>query len=324
MLSLCVMLSGSGCALQLLGAPQGDLTLTASFADVVDLVQGNTVQTSNVVIGSVIHVEVENYRAKVTMSIADGHQIPVGTAAVVRRTSLLGEHFVDLVFPEGVDPATVQYLADDAEITDTDSDPEVEALAARAAEMVAALAADDVAAVVQAGAEALGGRGPQLNHLISQLAQYTTGLESQLGAIGSAIDNAAQLTAALAPLSDQFTALLDSAVSSTETLSATRDQFFTAIDQFNALTTTSGEVILSHIDAFSRLAQELDAFLGPLAQQKDVLASIFDNLASFVPKIPRAISEGQLLAAAWIDTNFQLMGLPEYLQQLLERLLGGG
>jgi phospholipid/cholesterol/gamma-HCH transport system substrate-binding protein len=121
-----VGLLASGCSLNLLGAPTGHLTLTARFDDVSDLGAGHTVQVANVRVGSVTRVVLDGYRAKVTMSITDGHPIPVGTTATVRRTSLLGEPFIELAFPAGVDARTARHLADGAELTATGTDPSVE------------------------------------------------------------------------------------------------------------------------------------------------------------------------------------------------------
>src|SRR3546814_4071444 len=72
-----------------------DLTLYASFDDVQDLTPGHNVQASNVVVGSVREISLDGYQAKVRMSIVDDFEVPDGTAAVVQRTSLLGEYYVE-------------------------------------------------------------------------------------------------------------------------------------------------------------------------------------------------------------------------------------
>ena len=78
-----VIVMTTGCSLQLLGAPRGHLTITATFDNVSGLTQGNTVQTSNVIIGSVTRVALVGYRAKVTMSITDGHRESTVSSSVV-------------------------------------------------------------------------------------------------------------------------------------------------------------------------------------------------------------------------------------------------
>jgi phospholipid/cholesterol/gamma-HCH transport system substrate-binding protein len=304
----------TGCSLQLLGAPQGHLRLTATFDNAAGLTQGNTVQTSNVIIGSVLHVALDGYRAKVTMSITDGHRIPLGAAATIRRTTFLGEHFVDLVFPSDFNPATDRYLAKGAQITNTRTDPEVDQIAGRAGQLIGALAANDIGSIVQVGAQALGGRGPELHRLIAQLSQFSDLLGARSGDLGTAIDSLGRIGSSLAPLSARFGALLDSAAATTQVLTADRDRFFTSMGAFDKLASSAATIILSHADTLSELLSQANSFLGPLSQHQAVLANLADHVAAFVPKIPKAISKGQLLVAAWGDATL----LPPSLQKLLQ------
>jgi phospholipid/cholesterol/gamma-HCH transport system substrate-binding protein len=311
---LLVLTVTTGCSLQLLGAPRGHLTISATFDNVSGLTQGNTVQTSNVIIGSVTRVALVGYRAKVTMSITDGHRVPAGTTAAIRRTSFLGEHFVDLVYPAGFNPATVSYLAKGAEITNTHTDPEVDQIAGRAGQLIGALAANDIGTIVQTGAQALGGRGAELHQLIAQLSQFSDLLGARSKDLASAIDSLGQIGSSLAPLSNRFGALLDSAASTTKVLTADRDRFFAGLGAFDQLATSAATTILSHADTLSQLLTQANSFLGPLAEHQAVLANLADHLAAFVPKIPQAISKGQLLVAAWANLNL----LPPYLQKLIQ------
>ena len=74
----------AACSIQTATAPTGSLTLYATFEDAQDLTPGHNVQISNVVAGSVRDVSLDGYRARVRLSISDGHRIPEGTVAVIR------------------------------------------------------------------------------------------------------------------------------------------------------------------------------------------------------------------------------------------------
>src|SRR3546814_7700257 len=89
------------------------------------------------------------------MSIVDDFDVPDGTAAVVQRTSLLGEYYVDLVLPDEFDPQAGPFLASGDVIDDATTQPDVEQLAEQAAAVVGALTADDIGATVDAAAEGL-------------------------------------------------------------------------------------------------------------------------------------------------------------------------
>src|SRR3546814_2524031 len=82
------------------------------------------------------------------MSIVDDFDVPDGTAAVVQRTSLLGEYYVDLVLPDEFDPQAGPFLASGDVIDDATTQPDVEQLAEQAAAVVGALTADDIGATV--------------------------------------------------------------------------------------------------------------------------------------------------------------------------------
>src|SRR3546814_13743367 len=129
------------------------------------------------------------------MSIVDDFDVPDGTAAVVQRTSLLGEYYVDLVLPDEFDPQAGPFLARGDVIDDATTQPDVEQLAEPAAAVVGAPTADDTGRTVYAAAEGLGGRGEVLNelgrdtrlvagHLAErQAAERTRGGEGRRGAI---------------------------------------------------------------------------------------------------------------------------------------------
>jgi phospholipid/cholesterol/gamma-HCH transport system substrate-binding protein len=302
-------LLASGCSLNLLGAPTGHLTLTARFDDVSDLGPGHTVQVANVVVGSVTGVRLDGYRAKVTISITDGHPIPVGTTATVRRTSLLGEPFVELAFPDGTAAARATHLRDGAEITATGTDPSVEELAGRAGQLIAAVNPDDLATTLLAGSQALAGNGPELHQLIAQLSTLITGIDAQHDDLAGTIDNLATLGTKLAPLDQHIGSLIDSTAATTSALGADADKLVTAVGTFGDLASTVHQTILQpHADELAALLREASTVVGSLAQNQDVLARMADSFALFIPRITKAVSKGQLLVLTWIDTDLNVGG----------------
>ena len=138
-LLLAFVLVLAGCDLQTATAPAGDLTLYATFDDAQDLTAGHYVQMSDVVVGSVGDLQLVDHRARVRLDVDEEREVPLGTRAVIRRTSLLGEHYVDLVLPAGFVPGERETYADEDEIAETASQLELEELAARAGEIIGAV-----------------------------------------------------------------------------------------------------------------------------------------------------------------------------------------
>src|SRR5258708_25715306 len=113
------LIGAGGCSYQTAGSPQGGRIVSADFTDVQNLVVGHAVQIAGVRIGTVTGVRVvgsgSDYRARVTMSLRKGIEVPVGTTAQLSITSLLGENYVNLQPPAGLD--SPPYLGDPPPIT---------------------------------------------------------------------------------------------------------------------------------------------------------------------------------------------------------------
>ena len=116
-LAAVVALSAS-CSLQTTGALKGHMSLIAEFPDAQHLVAGHSVRIGDVQVGSVTKVALDGYKARVTMSIIDGHRIPVGTRPELGLSSLLGENFVQLDLPPHFDPVHGPFLKSGTVLTE--------------------------------------------------------------------------------------------------------------------------------------------------------------------------------------------------------------
>lgn len=332
---LAVLGLAGACSIETAGAPGGKVTLYATFDDVQDLTPGHNVQASNVVVGSVRGIELDGYQARVEMSIVDDFQVPQDVSAVVRRTSLLGEYYVDLVLPETFDPDAGPFLADGDLIADASTQPDVEQLAEQAASVVGALTADDLGATVGAAAEGLGGRGDVLNQLIKDAGLVSGALADQQSAIAATVDNLAALGADLAPRADKLAAAIDQLATASGTIADNRDKLVATVDALVELATaTNDSIIEPHAERLAQLLEQLQPILGTLVDEGDVLVQLIVDLDRFVEAFPSAVHNGSVLLLAWAyvpgalaDLSGSLDGtalgfLTDALEQL--GLLGGG
>jgi len=294
----------AACSLQTATAPTGKLTLYASFEDAQDLTAGHNVQISNVVAGSVRDVSLDGYQARVRMSIVDGHDIPKGTTAVVRRTSLLGEYYVDLVFPDGFEPEDSEYLASGDEITRTETQPDIEQLAEQASVVVGAVTADDLAVSVEAAAEGLGGRGATLNRAIRDAATVVSALADQQADLAAAVDGLGRLGEALGPSSGKLGEVIDALVAATEDVAGSRAGIVQAVDALVDLATVTNDVVLEpHTERLRTMLGQLNPLLGTLADRGDELALLITDLLRFTEAFPTALHNGNILLLAWAFVN---------------------
>jgi phospholipid/cholesterol/gamma-HCH transport system substrate-binding protein len=301
----------AACDPQTATAPTGDLELIATFDDVQDLTRGHDVQVADVAIGSVRAVELDGHRARVRMSIVDGRDIPVGTSAVVRRTSLLGEYYVDLVFPEGFDGAG-PFLPSGTVLDDTSIEPDLEQLAEQAAIVIGSIAGDDVAGLIETGAEAIGGRGGTINAAVDDAAVVLDTLAAQQDALATAIDELAALGATLAPRADDIGVLIEQLAAATGEVAGSRDRVIETVEALVALASTTTEVLfVPHTQRFVQTLDELDPILAGLADQRDVLSQIVVDFRRFTQVLPSALYDGQLLLLAWAYLDTTSLGLGE-------------
>lgn len=309
LLLVAVGLCLAACDIQTATAPRGELTLYATFDDAQDLTRGHFVEMSNVVIGSVSQLELDGYRARARLDIIDGRDIPEGTKAVIRRTSLLGAHFVDLIPPDGFDPTAGPFLHDDDEIAETASQLDVEQLAGQAALVLGAIDAKAVSSTVSAADEGLGGRGTQLNELIAKSAGVVDTLQSQQDALVSAIDGLAAVGAQYAPRSPDLVALLDTVDEATRTVAANRDRAVVATQNLVALArSVEANVLAPHTQRIIDLLDQTDPVLGVLADRSESITDLFQDIAFFNEVFPTVQANGQVLIQAWLDPTVLLGG----------------
>lgn len=316
------------CDVQTATAPTGDLTLYANFDDVQDLTRGHYVQMSDVVVGSVSELSLDGRRARARLDISSDREVPVGTLALVRRTSLLGEHFVDLVLPADYEPGQTPLLEDGADIPDTASQLELEELASRAGAVVGAIGPAALSSTFDAADRAFGGRGPQVNELLAKTGDVVATLGDQQDQLVGVVDSVAAIGAQFAPRADDLAALLDSLDDATATVAGSRDRAVTAAEALIELARTTTDVVIApHTERIVNLIDQADPVIGVVAAQADSISGLFDDIVFFNGRLPAVIGNGQVLVQAWLDP-FILLGSPETIDvtdpaDLIAALLNG-
>src|SRR5207244_2820816 len=103
-------------------------------------------------------------KAVVDFTIEQTAHVPQDVTARIRRTSLLGERIIDLVIPESTS-ATAQLLQDGDHVTHTETRPDLEDLVREGTNVLAPIAASEIATLVNEGAKGFGGEGQNLKGL---------------------------------------------------------------------------------------------------------------------------------------------------------------
>jgi phospholipid/cholesterol/gamma-HCH transport system substrate-binding protein len=237
------------------------------------------------------------------MSIKAGHKVPAGTTAVVAQTSLLGENYVQLRYPDHFDPSRGPFLRSGDRIADTSVDPSIEHVAEKGIEVLAAVQSGDLAAIINTGATGLGGKGDELHRLISQLADVGDAIASQRNDLGAAVDGFGALGARLAAGAEDVGSLLDSLSRATATVTDQRSRIVDAVSGLTDLATALNERVLGpHQRQLEALVAQLRPVTATLAEDRDTLGQLLSGLAVLATRAPHAFDAyGDLILYGWFD-----------------------
>jgi phospholipid/cholesterol/gamma-HCH transport system substrate-binding protein len=243
---------------------------------------------ADVTVGTITAIDlVEDRRARVTMSIEDDVQLPVGTSAALSKTSLLGEQYIELRVPDPATPVVEpRMLHSGDEIGETLITSDFETVTERAIEFLGAISADDLGTITDTGARAIGGRGQELNRLLSDLTTVVSDLDSQRLEIARTIDGFAQLGHDLAEGDDHVVTLIDDLSQASVTLARNRHRVIGALRGIRDMTrVTNQEVLAEHTDALVSTIRDLDPILSTLAGQRPLLEDVLTAVNQFLPAI---------------------------------------
>lgn len=245
----------------------GGTQITAEFRDVGDLVRLADVQLSDADIGIVTNLSLheERWTAVVTMRLDSGVEIPQGTRAVVRSTSLLGEKFVALEPPPEADESTPLIEGGDRiPLERTDKAAEVEAVF------------QELGGILASGALA------DLGKLTSSLATIVEGQEER---IGNVIDGTQRLVETLAARREALANALVRLESASGTLAGETqviDRFLRTSEEATRILGDQGDDLAELVTELDRLGESqvelIGQHSGDVQRQIDSLVQVIDKV----------------------------------------------
>lgn len=303
-LAAAVVLAGALAGCTLPGQVSGPVELTASFDDVGDLVTGHSVQVADVRVGSITRIELtEDYQALVTMRIKDGLELPANSEAVLRTTSLLGEKFIELRAPE--DAADEAVLADGDTVQRTSKAPELEFVAEEAVNLLAGVATNDLASLIETGSVGFGGRAVEVASLLDHLSTVSGVLADETGNIVSIIDSLDEATGTLAGGADRIDQLLVNLADTTQVLADNRELTLQTLRDLTRLASTQNDIVFEpYRERIDTQIQQLDAVLATVVGQREEVGVLIDWLAEFTRKAPAGIPEDFAQVYGWFQPAF--------------------
>ena len=243
----------AGCGL--VGGDDGRLSATTTFEDVADLAPGAPVFLADVRIGNVTDIDLSESgdQATLELSFDESAGVPEAVEARLRRTSPLGEKFVELR-PMTEDP-DAPLLADGATIERSEVVADFEDVVASGTDVFAAIGTSELAALLQEGAEGFGGQGANLRSLLDDLSTVVGGYADNTGDLRTLIVSIDDLASDVGPSARRHAAALTELATTTRILDEQSTQLLDLVDALSELSEQGGSILREH---FERIGHQID------------------------------------------------------------------
>ncbi|RJS46696.1 MCE family protein [Nocardioides cavernaquae] len=266
-------------------------TVTVAFDKVENLVPNSNVQLDNVTIGTVTKIKVDDdWRAQVTLRIADDQRLPIDSRFAIGQKTLLGAQYVEVSTPAAAGKAAgasaargAAYLEDGAAVpvAQTGTYPSTEHVLGAASLLLNNGGLSQISTITGELSTALSGRVPQTRDLVEQLDQLLTVLDANRGDIVHALEALGRLSKNLRTNQAVIGSAIDRITPGLRALNEERDDLVRAIRDTGRLGVDAGRVIeinqraiLANLDSLRPVLSQVGAASGQLVDALKIGFSI--------------------------------------------------
>ncbi len=280
-------------------AGQEPLRVEATFDDVMDLVVDGYVMAGDVPVGTIESISLTgDDRAHVVMEVDADNGLPADVEAVLKRTSLLGERYVELhpLAPGGeLSSGTIEQtrvLGDLEDLVRTGND------------LLFGVATDRLAQAVEAGAIAFGGRGSTLGTFLERIEVFVGRYEQGTDEVLALLDAADRLLAGMAAEAETNAQALESLARSSAALQEEDDRLLDAVQDLRGLADVSAKILAENRTELDALFRRLHLVLDQLVRVDGAL----QNVLTWLPRHNLHVPNGVLLEMAQVWNDFSFCG----------------
>jgi virulence factor Mce-like protein len=218
-----------------------EIVLEATFDDTVELVPRHMVMTADVPIGTVADIELtDDFRSHITLRVQPGTGLPDEVRAMVRKTQVLGEYYVDII------PVSDSGELHEGSIVETGEVNDLETLIGEGTDLLAYLAADQISAAVYAGATTFGGRGSTFGSMLTNLEQWISRYGDRETEVIRLIDAFDDLLETITPERESATETLAALGRNSEAFRQESDRLLDALEDVRRLALVSERIMREH------------------------------------------------------------------------------
>lgn len=275
--------------------------VTADFADILNVVPKSPVMVDDVTVGEVIDVERVGWHARLTLRIKDEVQLPDNAVADIRQVSLLGEKYVAVEAPSGVEPTGRLSDGDRIDLADTGRNPEVEEVLGALSYLLSGGGVAQLGTITNELNQVMSGRTDRLRHLLGSLEEVVGTIDDQKADIIRAMESISHLTATLNKEKDTITEALDVTGPAIEVLAAQHDELIAMLGSLDRLGRVGTRVIGASKDDLLKSLDHLQPILSRLSEAGDSLAPGLNLLVSF----PFPKEAGDIVRGDYANTSIR-------------------
>ena len=265
----------------------------ASFEDILNVVPRSPVMVDDVTVGEVVEVDRVGWHAEVTMRIRDDVELSDNVVAEIRQVSLLGEKYVAIEEPDGVEPSGRLGEGDEIPLDRTGRNPEVEEVLGALSFLLSGGGVAQLGTITRELNEVMSGRETRLRDLLGSLERVVGTLDEQKGDIISAMESLNNLTATLNRERGTIEDALDVTGPAVRVLADQHGELIEMLGALDRLGVVGTRVIGASKDDFIAMLEDLRPVVANLRRAGDSLGPGLNLLVSFpFPKEASQVVQG--------------------------------
>lgn len=275
-------------------------TVTADFADVLNVVPRSAVMVSDVPVGQVLSVDRVGWHARVTMRVRNNIVLPRNATADIRQTSLLGEKYIALLGPTSGAPYGRLGNGDNIPLSSTGRNPEVEEVLGALSLLLSGGGVSQIKIISTEMNNALNGRTDTMRQVLSNVNQLVTVLNNQRGQIVNAMSAINRLSGTLSRERKTVGAAIDAVGPAITVLNQQHKSLMAMLAQLDRLGAVGTSVMNQSRANLLATLKHIGPALQGLADAGDALPKGLSLLISFpFPKEAAHVVKGDYANAAF-------------------------
>ncbi|QHE66906.1 MCE family protein [Rhodococcus sp. WAY2] len=262
------------------GTGDGSWSLALEMPDVSTLTENARVRVSDVTVGTVRSIEVEDDHALVTVSLGPDVELPDGTTAKIGATSLLGSAHVELLTPDSASATPLLNDGDRIPLDRADAYPTTEQTLSTVSYLLTGGGVGKLAEINREVGQALSGREDTVRSLLANLREVTDRLNRQRDEIVAALDGLDRFSAIVANDRDTLDHALQTLDPALVTLNDQRENLLGAVDAIGRFSRSADELVTTSRQDLDADLRALEPALRGLADSGPALTSSLSLLAT--------------------------------------------